>query len=162
MLLVQLRWTISEIFFLMPKEISWKMAEVLWITFVITTLDKWLWSGSIITLLISHQTLFELSQFGSWKDDVERRRWEKTLHVLKSFNNITKAWEVVPTWQTCCYHCIKYRVRQSGGMKRYSGLSLIWERSVLGCYTAVTFVRMENQTVIGNLWSNSVLSYQSL
>ena len=162
MLLVQLVWTIREIFLLIQKEISWKMAEVLWITFVITTLEKWLLSGSIITLLISHQTLLELSQFGSWKDDEERRRWEKTLHVLKSFNIIIKAWEVVSTWQTCCYHCIKYRVRKSGGMKRYSGVSLIWERSVLGCYAAITFVRMENQIVIRNLLPNSVLSYQML
>ena len=68
--------------------------------------------------LISYQTLLELSQLGSWKDDVERRRWEKTFHVLKLFNNTTKAWEV-STWQTYCYHCIKHQARQSAGTKRF-------------------------------------------
>ena len=57
-----------------------------------------------------------MSQFGSWKDSVERRRWEKTFHVLRLFSNTAKPWEV-STWQTCCYHCIEYRARQSTGTK---------------------------------------------
>ena len=107
MLLVKFDWTVCEVFLLMQTKISWRMAEALWITVVIAILAKWLWSGSIIAWLISYQTLLELRQLGSWKDGVERRKWEKTFHVLKLFNNTTKAWEV-STWQTCCYHCIKH------------------------------------------------------
>ena len=66
-----------------------------------------------------------MSQLRSWKDGGETRRWEKTFHVLKLFNNTTKAWEVL-TWWKCYYHCIKYSARQSAGTKRYSGISLIW------------------------------------
>ena len=65
------------------------------------------WSGSIIAWLVLHQTLLELSQLGCWKDGVERRRWEKTSHVLKMPNNTGKACKVL-TWQTCCFHCIGY------------------------------------------------------
>ena len=71
------------------------------------------------------------------------RRWGKTFHVLKLFNNTTKAQEV-SAWQTCCYHWIEYRVRQKAGTKRYSAISLIWQRSMLGSYTVVTFIWMEN------------------
>ena len=39
------------------------------------------------------------------------RRWGKTFHVLKLFNNTTKAREV-SAWRTCCYHWIEYRARQ--------------------------------------------------
>ena len=43
-----------------------------------------------------------------------------------------------------------------------SGISFIWQRSMLGSYTVVTFVRMENHIRIINLYSSSVLSYQML
>ena len=79
--------------------------------------------------------------------ELERRRWKKTFHVLKLFNNTTIALEV-STWRTCCYHCIEYRARQSADTKIYSGISLIRQRSVLGSYTVVTFVRMENHKMI--------------
>ena len=82
-------------------------------------------------------------QLGSWKDDAERRRWGKTFHFLKLFNNATKAWEV-STWPTCCYHCVGYRARQSAGIKRYFGISMIWQKSKLGSYTIATLLRMES------------------
>ena len=81
MLLVQFDWTVCEVVLLIQTKISWKMAEALRITVVIAILEKWLWSGSKIAWLISHQTLLELSQLGSLKDGVEMRRWEKTFNV---------------------------------------------------------------------------------
>ena len=123
-------WTVCEVVLLMQTKISWKMAKVLWITVVIAILEKWVWSGSIIAWLISHRTLLELRKLGSWKDFVERRRWEKTFHILKLFNNTTKGREV-STWRTCSYPCIEYHSRQSAVAKRYSGISLIWQRSMV-------------------------------
>ena len=90
-------------------------------------------------VIISHQTWLELSLLGSWKDGVERRRWETTFHVLKLFIQQCNKSMGVATWRTYCYHCIEYRARQS------ACISLIPQRSMPGSYTVVTFVRMENQ-----------------
>ena len=81
----------------------------------------------------------------------------KNIHVLKLFNNTTKAWEV-STWLTYCCYCIEYRAIESAGTKRYSGISLIWQRLMFGSYTVFTFIRMENQIRIRNHCSNSVLT----
>ena len=96
--------------------------------------------------------MLKLSLLGNCKDGAERRRWEKIFHILQLFKNTTKAWEV-STWRICCYHCIEYRARQSAGTKIYSGISLIWQRLVLGSYT---FVRMENHIRIRNLCFSSI------
>ena len=80
----------------------------------------------------------------------------KTFHFLKLFNGATKAWEV-SNWRTCCYHRIEYCARKSTGSKRYSSMLLIWQRSLFGSHTVITFVRMQNHLNIRNLCSNSVL-----
>ena len=75
---------------------SFRGCLLLWFTVVKAILEKWLWNGSIIAWLILHQTLLELSKLGSWKDGVERRRWEKTFHHLKLLSNTTESWKCLP------------------------------------------------------------------
>ena len=40
--------------------------------------------------------------------------------------------------RTCCYHCIEYCARQNAGTRRYSDISLIWQKSMLGSYIITT------------------------
>ena len=61
-----------------------------------------------------------------WKEEGEKKKF----HILKLFNMTTESWEVL-AWWTCCYHCIEHRARQNAGTKKYSGISLIWQRSML-------------------------------
>ena len=82
MLLVQFDWTIYEVVLLMQTEIFWKIGRGAMnyrggSNSAIMAL-KWVDNN----LLISHQTLLELSRLGSWKAGVERRRWEK--HSMSS------------------------------------------------------------------------------
>ena len=89
---------------------------------------KW-GDNSLVNLASNFVRVEPIGESRKWRE--KEKGEKKTFHVLKLLNNTTKAWEVW-TWWTCCYHCIKYCARQSASTKRYSGISSIRQRSMLG------------------------------
>ena len=147
----------------MQTKMSWKMAEALWRRCDSNSgimAVKW-GDNSLVNLASNFVRVEPIGESRKWRE--KEKGEKKTFHVLKLLNNTTKAWEVW-TWWTCCYHCIKYCARQSASTKRYSSISSIRQRSMLGSYTVITFVRMENHIKIRNLcWRFQFrLSYQML